>query len=242
MESNIKQGPVCLSLVSLSEVACDASADLIARTDFRPVPAAGFSVANPALYGRRAATGEGATLGMGELAEFAEDPSVIPVVDTSDILGLALWEYLAGGEVANVLQLTGSLHVLQWVMRLEDADGDGQGTLQVDSRCVRAAENEVDQQPLPSLLQPRLEVELTDSTAQALFLSFCTDDGPVVREQWDRVIDGDWPDTRTWDLALERSTEGWRVIPAAGALLAGVAGDMTDESEPAPIPASLWDL
>lgn len=240
MTSNIKQGSVCLSLGSMSEVPCDGDADLIARTDFRPVPAAGFSVANPSLYGRRTPSGEGAVLGMAERVDFAPDGAEIPTIDTSDILGLALWEYLAEGRVANVLQLTGSLHVLQWVMRLNDADGDGQGTLEVDSRCVRAAAAEVDQQPLPELLQPRLELELTNESAQTLFLSFCTEDGPVVREQWDRVIDGDWPDTRTWDLALERAGRSWRVIPAAGALLAGVADEQA--AVPAEIPWTLWDL
>lgn len=229
MSSNTKSGPVCLSLSQVGEVPCDDAADLLARTDFRPVPAAGFSVSNPAIYPRRASDGSIPEVYVGT------NP-----VSAAGQPGRLYMDALLAGERIDLVQLTGSLNLAHW--RAEVLDIGGAMALDVDVRCVPAAIDATEQAPYGADVQT-FSVELPEvSTRSVILLALCGEEGPGIVEERDSLLNGDWPDTRTWDIALVHTDVGgahWEMELAAGAH--ALRMDASDDTFAAvEVPVTVW--
>jgi hypothetical protein len=245
LTSNIKDSPVCLAFSEPPrEVPCtDPAADAVGRINFRPVLSAGFSVANPGIFPLARPDGTPATLRRWNAAtpDLARgDGDALPL---ADLLGRPFWDAVAGGQSVSLLQLTGSLHMAQWQVRVRALEDDASVELTWQARCQPAASSATAQQPLAAAALRTGVVRLDDATPARVLVSLCTDpDGAVtVAHTLQATGMASDPDSRTWDLALERDGDGWRLSPAAGALLLDVSDQAGEEFRPVTIPAGAWD-
>lgn len=239
--SSVKEAPICLDLRALDWVSCDAPHHLVARTDRRVIPAAGFAVAEPGLYlaGHRA-RGEHPKLWRipGDAAGF--DPSVVEdaaahevpsafVDPPAAVLGAPATVSLG----QTVLHATADMQLCSWT--LIDASDTW---LDFETRCQPLAPTSEDQRALETTpaVTSRVELPSHDNFA-AVYLAISEEGGVEIVDVEDAPRAGLWPSNDTFDLVLEMDSTELLLLAAAGSL---VHAPVTTVAGLA-IPEKLWE-
>lgn len=231
MAGNVKDGPVCLRLDLGAEVGCDRGFDVALRTDLRVVPAAGFAVANPALYahGHLWAGGEAPAITRVPLGDVGAPPDA---PEDLRAIGTAVPSALAQAD-AGVLTSTApgvrNAWNSTWLLATADmrlahvglAQRDGQ--VVVEAVCAPLGATPAEQAALPLGEPGALAVSPPSGGAatsyQVALVDLCGGDGaPQVTLTQDAAFDGLWPSASEFDLMLEWSGSEWRVLLSPGVL------------------------
>ncbi|MCA9563163.1 MAG: hypothetical protein KC561_06725 [Myxococcales bacterium] len=246
LTGNVKTAPVCYSLEAAAEVDCASSGwELVFRTDSIVVPAAGFAVANPAIYARPHA---GAQSDMQPPRVSSIPGSFDAAIRTIDASGSPLrsvWEDAQHGllvdpdgsrTIWNSLWLTATadFHLTHWgAVRADNA-------LVINTVCVPLASTEAEQvgfeDPQPQSLTLSTPGESTSYLTYLIDL--CGDDRPSVVESASMPYFGVWPSTTTFDLIAEWQGQ-WLLRLSPGTL--SRASESPELSEPlTSLPAEIW--
>lgn len=244
LETSVKEQPVCVDLRSPAVVDCTAPHDMVARTDRRVVPAAGFAVVEPAIY-VVARQGEPAP----EVRSLPSDTVVAPDAATTGTLVLDALAAPANSvlgpvpallETASVLHATTDMFLAQWhIVDVSQTDDATVAHLRV--RCVPLATAPIAQEPLHSI-EP-VSVELTIPPTEAnewVRIDLCNSEGgPRVLES--TATAALWPAGELFDL-LAATRDGSLVwIAGPGSLVHVPANDAGGELPAVTPPASLWN-
>lgn len=249
LEGNVKDGPICLGLAPVRIRPCgDARVGLVLRTDRRVLPAAGFVVLNPGLFeaghpaGRRARlivlAGDAIAAAPSHPDEVLADPESPSVARSVDDWFIGERWHTPAGRIW--LHATTAMQLAQW--RAWPAEGDPArvDAFELEARCVPLAQRPDLQEPLTGA-PVRSEIAWPDG-ARTLMVRVCPDAGIV--DAVDTLFHGDWPDSRDYDLLVERHSGGLWFRQSPGSLVM----DWTPDGEPgAPefgpvdVPDSLWE-
>ena len=242
LSANVKERAVCLS-VQAHEVSCDdQAATLVFRSDRRVLPAAGFVVANPAIYEAGHPLGRRVRLLVLDEDVWRTPPALdaFPEQDRPSV-ARSVNDWLIGYRWATPegrvwLQATTSFQLAQWQALPEANDA-----LRLRARCVPLGTSAAVQVPLADAAL-REEVVQAPTTGRTAWYRLCPE---IVRvDEVPGYLHGTWPDSATFDLIIEGHPEGLALRPAPGSLLMDWTGDEAQraaEIGDVVLPESLWE-
>lgn len=239
LTGNVKDGPACVALGPWRQVACeDPDAALVFRTDRRVLPAAGFVVANPAIYEMGHPEQRVVELAVLDRDAWNNPPSDLAgALDegrrASAALTRAEWPIglLDENEERSWLQAATSFSLIHWHAEVQD------GEVHLRSRCVPLAITEAEQSGFDSAAVQEASL-LAPDVGASVWIRLCPDIQTVGTTP--SFFLGTWPDSRDFDLLLEGHRDGVALRPAPGSLLY-----QQSESDPSlvrepDVPATLW--
>lgn len=184
--------------------------DVIWRSDFRAVPAAGFSIGNPAFY---IATDKG-----GEVFNVQNKalPSNLDVLSTSAAVRiLSIFDHDAVSIIESrfftqvedhtntIVSLTGDKLGAQWRL---DEEGD---EVTVTSRCVDINTTNPAAAPTFDGDSATLSFDIGESANEWTLVDLCGEEGPSVFQTLTSLRPGNWPSNDKFDLAFQKSDDGY---------------------------------
>jgi hypothetical protein len=259
--ANVKERPICIDLDRAAEVGCDSAvAQIVLRTDWRVVPAAGFSIANPAIYPLTHFTDahpwrvtivpsqhaqDDAKSIDALISELGPDPDAAADPRASRVG----WLHDAPDDSPRPdvqIQANARSELIQWQVRELEAVSSA---LVFGVRCVPLAASSSAQVPFSDAsitsLTVTLPAEAQDGWSGA-YIKLCGQDAGVVEPFSERRA-GLWPDTRSFDLIIERYQSRVSIRPAPGNVLINWSravehpeGRDPTEMIDAPTPVDLW--
>lgn len=249
LDANVKDAPVCLGLAPVRTRPCDdPRVGLVLRTDRRVLPAAGFVVLNPGLFEAGHPAGRSARLAVlpGDATAVApSDPDEVFAAAAAPSVARAVDDWLLGdrwhtprGRVW--LQATTGMQLAQWRALPAEDDPTRVDAFDLEVRCAPLAVRPDLQEPLAGDAA-RGEIAWPGD-ARTVMVRVCPEIGIV--DASDRLFHGDWPDSRDYDLLVERHATGLWFRQAPGSLVMDWTGDTRTraaEIGPVEIPDSLWD-
>jgi len=241
LTGNVKDAPVCAAIGPVREVPCDGpDASLVFRTEWRPIPEAGFAVSNPAIYAVRGTSI--VVMQADALEDIADAPGAVtemdatPSVDVDPGLARIGWVYDEGAltDARTHLQVTSSLGLAKWSLTSMQVGGELSIGLQVACQGIDLTEQ-------PDFSGEPMGVTLTSpmpGTSSTTLVRLCTpgaEAAPEVVEWREGGFYGLWPDTTTFDLMIVREGDDVAVLLAPGSLV-------RSHDDPAEIDiTTLWD-
>lgn len=244
--SSVKEAPVCVDLQQVRTVDCSAPHDLVARTDRRVIPAAGFAVVDASLHvvARNHGVG-GAPRVWSVPADQIPSPDqdiALPALPSAllDVSQSLLAPLTSAAESTAVLQATTDSQLVQW--RLNSIAVDETGIrLQLDSRCVALATSATAQAPLDAVPIQTTELQThLPAHGELLRLDLCDTHGlPTALPNTAKPAL--WPGDELYDVLIRQTEEGVAFLGAPGTLL-HIPYPPSSDGLPVPtLPASLWD-
>lgn len=231
--TRIREEFQCIRFDDLETTGCDDEYDLKWRTDNRSVPAAGFSIANPALY---------AETGRGERVYELPTTQIPSSIDDAIADGLRIRSVLDADATPvieqrffqdtenSLLQLTGNMRLVEWRVQ-EEADD-----LHFEARCISVKESAARTGRLseaPSSLHMPIPHEEGWS-----FIQFCNDEsGPNLMHEQRVLRAGEWPSNTEFDLALRRKGEDLEIWTAPEGVFVPIRGTAFEQLSP---PTIFW--
>lgn len=246
---SVKEAPVCVDLDAAAITECGSDDwEVVFRIDARVVPYGGFAVNNPAIHPRghhwaqeqRLVTHRLPGLALDEVVESPEtlasgfEPELsAKIASDAGVLANVLRDIESPADV--FLHATNDLRLVQWRASTSGVD------IAFDVRCAELAMSAEEQDPLTQADVRTHVVQLPDEGPRGFLLDLCAD-SPVVSE-YTAPLDGLWPDTRSFDLVLETSSEGpiIRLAPGSLALRVKINGsDASAPMEPVEVDPRIW--
>lgn len=249
LDRNVKESQVCLSLVPFEEVACDAGdVGLVLRTNRRVLPAAGFVVANPGLFEAAHPAGDRVDVGVLPASSMDSPPSSPQEgieAHGRPSAGVSLDEWLVGDRWSEPagrvwLHATTNMHLGQWQALALEGDASRTDGLDLNVRCVPLASSPGEQQALGDVEPSRTALALGE--VRSTLVRLCPE--VEIVDEHDVHFQATWPDSRDYDLIVERHADGLWLRPSSGSLVMDWTGNQAqrpaaiEDVEP---PASLWE-
>jgi hypothetical protein len=249
---NVKAAPVCVDLFAGAEVACAEPHDLVLRTDARVVPAAGFAVAEPALYfsgthaGLDSSTEVARIVAGDELPGPDQTPSQTSLVESAlrDPDSSVLTPAFGVGATRALIQATADMKLAQWMIHEVVVDSDTL-TIDLSVRCVPLALTAVAQTPLSTAEVRRTQVAVARSDDGAVsLLDLCGTNERLEPFVFEGELEGAgrWPPSQTFDLFVDHRRAETRFHVAPGALIHMPASQLAEETlTDVSVPPALWE-
>lgn len=246
LSSNIKEGPVCVSLADEAEVACDSGRQqLVFRVSSRQVAAAGFAVANPTILNAMHFTDpDAAKIQQGNFATLQAASDAIAdakawqalpdarVAPNDAVLTALLQSLDTEGSPAVLLQATAGMQLVGWTLKPQAQAG----TFEFFAHCVPLAQT-LEAQLVPRLAEAQRRV-LSFDAGQVSLVRLCADSGPEIVESSATPYRGLWPESFAFDLVVDTLGDSVLIRLAPGHLI--WSSGAAEISEQTAIPVGLW--
>jgi hypothetical protein len=249
IEGSVKKGRVCLNVQSLETTSCNSDNwEVLFRTDYRIVPAAGFAPSNPAIYfAGHWSQDEKVEISRIE-AEKMKDVTSESLEDATELrsaqhsrLDSMLGTFPEDRLPSDVfVQATPSQKVVQWQVT-DITDGE----LEIRSRCADLATSPGQQTSLSDNEIATQTYELSDGSKQyaVQLASICNGD-LVLEQSKSEPFEGLWPSTKTFSLLIEQTGDERSLRLPPGHLFWNATANaegQPEDLEDVKIPAQLWE-
>lgn len=249
IKGNVKKGRVCLDVQSLETTSCESDNwEVLFRTDYRIVPAAGFAPSNPAIYFAGHWSQDEKVEISRIQAEKMKDVTSESLEDATELrsaqysrLDSMLGTFPEDRLPSDVFfQATPGQKVVQWQVT-DITDGE----LEIRSRCADLASSPAQQTSLSDKEIATQTYELSDGSEQyAVQLASICSGELVLDKPRNEPFEGLWPSTKTFSLFIEKTGGETSLRLPPGHLFWNATANaegQPEDLEDVKIPAQLWE-